>query len=183
MIDSTKLIDLAARGIPAQVIANALGISESRISQLLGDERVASRVAALQAEIATEEIDTIISLEKLERSLLGKIGDLVEDTDSLAEATGAYERIHKIHAQKQGRGQVTDEGIRTILVETPIFLQQTINIATSGKGEIISINDKPMATMPTLAVHKLIKATAEAKQDDYQDTDTGQAFEDASVEF
>lgn len=163
MIDSDKLINLAARGIPQNSIAKALGVSEGRVTQLLADERVQEHIILKEAELASKDLDALTSLEKINTKLLGKIDNLAEETDSLGEAVAAYEKLTKLQAQKSGGNTETEDGIRKITLSIPIFLQQNINIQTSSKNEIIDINKRPMATMPTIVVHKLIKDHAAAK--------------------
>jgi len=161
-IDSIKLINLAARGIPQTHIAKALGITDSAVSQLLARDDVQGKVREMEAELASKDLDELISLEKINVSLRGKIGDLVEETDSLGEAVTALEKITKMQNQKRSGNVDTDEGIRKITITIPIFLQQSLQISTSSKNEIIDINNRSMATMPTLSVHKLIKDTRNA---------------------
>lgn len=156
-IDSAKLINLAARGIPQTAIAKALGITDGAVSQLLARDDVLAKVRDKESELASQDLEAITSLEKINHSLLGKIGDLVQDTESLGEAVGAFERLTKLQNQKRSGGVETEDGIRKISMGTPVFIQQNIQINTSSQNEIIDINSNPMATMPTLNVHKLIK--------------------------
>ena len=180
MIDSNKLIDLAARNIPQIQIARALGITEGRISQLLDDERVNERVIAREAELASEDLDAIQSLATINCNLLKKIDVLVEDTDSLGEAVAAYEKLTRLQAQKQGGSVESEDGIRNITIQMPIFLQQNVAISTSPRNEIIDINERAMTTMPTVAVHRLIKTHAKSKA---TSRDPLQGADPATVEF
>jgi hypothetical protein len=157
MIDSAKLINLAARGIPNIHISKALGISDGRVSQLLADERVAEKVKEKEAELASKDLDALTSLETINQNLLTRIECLAEDTDSLGEAVIAYERLSKIQSSKRSANTESEDGIRNITIQAPTFIQQTIQITTSAKNEIIDINARPMTTMPTVSVHKLIK--------------------------
>jgi hypothetical protein len=165
-IDSTKLIEYAARNIPQVHIARALGISESRVTQLLDREDVQEHVAKKAAELASKDLATLTSLEKINTALLSKIDSLVEESDSLGEVVNAYEKLTKLQAQKQGGSSESEEGIRKITMQIPIFLQQNINITTSSNNEIIDINERAMHTMPTIDVHKLIKTHAKSKSKD-----------------
>lgn len=180
MIDSSKLIDLAARGIPQVHIARALGVSESRLSQLLSDERVKELVTAKESEIASEELDAIKSLATINSNLLSHIDSLVEGTDSLGEAVAAYEKLTRLQAQKQGGSVESEDGIRNITIQMPIFLQQNVAINTSPRNEIIDINERAMTTMPTVAVHRLIKTHAKSKATSRNPL---QGIDPATIEF
>jgi hypothetical protein len=171
-IDSGKLIDLAARGLPGTVIAKALGITDGAVTQLLDREDVERKVKEKQAELSSADLEALKSLEQVNCSLLAKISDLVEETGSLGEAVGAYEKLSRMHAQKQsGNAGGTEEGIKKITVSVPTFIQNIVHIHTSTNNEIIDINDRSMATMPTLAVHTLIKENHDAKTPISKDID------------
>lgn len=180
MIDSTKLIELAARGIPQVQIAKALGITEGRLSQLLSDERVQKRITEKEAELAATELDSITSLERINSNLLKRMDDLVEESESLGEVVAAYEKLSRMQAQKRGGNIDTEDSIRRISIQIPIFLQQAIEVSTSPRNEIIDINKRSMATMPTVAVHKLIKTHAKQKA---TSSDPLEGVDPSTVEF
>lgn len=162
-IDSQKLIGYAARGVPGAMIATALGVSESRISQLLQEELVVSKVEQKRAELAIKDLETVTTLETVKGNLLHRIGDLVGDTESLGEAVTSYEKLDRIQSMKEGRGSESEDGVRQITMQVPIFIQNNISVITSQKNEIIDIDNRSMATMPTLDVHRMIKEQKNAQ--------------------
>lgn len=165
-VDSAKLVDLLARNIPQLQISKALGISESRVSQLATDERVVELVTERQAELATAEVDSITSLETINKSLLSRMDVLAEESDSLNEVVNAYEKINRLVAQKKGFSTESEDGIRKITIQAPVFIQQNIQVNKNTNNEIISIDDRAMTTMPTTAIHKLLKSHGQAKGKD-----------------
>lgn len=170
-LDSAKLINLAAREIKPSQIAAALGVTPGRMTQILKDERIIKLVEDKKAMLAAQDIDTITSLEELSSSLLTKMGGLIEDTESLGEAVRAYETIEKMQAVKKGTGgQTAEEGLRSIIVQVPVFVQQALSIVTNPLNEITSVEQRSMATMPTSQVHKMIKRSNDnARQEERGD--------------
>ena len=160
-IDSAKLVNLAAHGIKPVQIAAALGLTEGRMSQILDDTRVVDLIKERKMELLEKEIVAITSLEQTNEDLLKKIGTLVLETESLGEAVRAYETLDKMQKMKEGTSESnTGEGINQIIVQVPIFVQQNLAIITNKVNEIVSVDERSMAPMPTMEVHKLIKAQA-----------------------
>ncbi len=173
-IDAYKLVELAARDIPQTKIAKALGVSDSAISQLLKNEKIISAIADRRAEIAGQELDAITSIESINTSLLGKIEDLVDTSESLGEVVRAYETMNKLHnIQKATTAGTTVDGVRSIAQELPAFIINSLNLHLNQKNEIVSIEDRAMITMPTTKVHRMIDARAKAAKElkDAQESD------------
>lgn len=162
-IDSQKLVNLLARDIPQVHIAKALGLTEGRIAQLAEDEKVKAVVVARRAELATEELNSISSIEDINKALLLKMKDLAEESESLNECVNAYRTLTTMVDSKKGLGTNAEDGIRNITIQMPVFVQQNLNLTTNNRGEIVDIDQRSMATMPTLSVHDMIKERAKEK--------------------
>jgi predicted transcriptional regulator len=162
-IDANKLVELAARDIPQTKIAKALGVTESAISQVLANERIVSAIADRKAEIAIVELDAITSIEAINAGLLGKIEDLIYGSDSLGEVVRAYETMSKLQDVKKATTSETVDGIKSIAQQVPQFIINNLNIQLNQRNEIISVDNRPMVTMPTIKVHRLLDARAKAE--------------------
>ncbi len=169
-IDTDKFILYAAHKIPSIQIAKAFGVTDGRVSQLLADQRVQDLVAAKRSEIAMEEIEEQTSLASARVRLLNRLPDLIEGVDTLGEATTALEKLTRIkdpapqHSSHQGAN-----GARLISLELPSFLNAKLSIELNGANEITEINNRNMATMPTLATHRLLQA--KPNDQDAEDTE------------
>ncbi len=178
-IDSAKLVNLAAHGIKPVQIAAALGLSEGRMSQILGDSRVEELIESRKAELLSRDIDAITSLEQTNERLLGKIGTLVEETECLGEAVRAYETLDKMQKMKEGQGAtIAEDGINKIIVQVPVFVQQNLSIITNNVNEIVSVDERSMAPMPTSQVHKLIKEQTQRVEEALEATEAQDAKEE-----
>ena len=164
-IDTNKFISYAAHNIAQSKIAAAFGISEGRVSQLLANEKVQKLVLSKKQEIAAAEIEERTTIKSTASRLLKHIGNLIESTESLGEATRAYEILSKMKEPLQGPRQ---EG-STILVslELPDFIKTKLSIEFNSKKEIVEIDGRSMATLSTQGTHQLIKATK--NQNEYRD--------------
>lgn len=167
-IDTEKFINYAARKIPNSDIAAAFGITPGRVTQLLDNEKVQERVQARRKQIALEELQDQDTLLSARQKLLRRINDLAEHTESLSEAVGAYEKLQRLKEHRvledMGRGR----GPSLISLELPDFITARLSIELSRQNDIIEIDGRSMATMPTTVTHKLIKEHRQ-KRDQYND--------------
>ena len=159
-IDKDKLAKMLVLGIPQVKIAMALGIHESRISQLkTEDDELIQRIAEIESIRAGHEITSDASLESIERNLLQRSVELSNTTDSLSEAINAYHKIQDAKAKKaQIAKPVEQPKLELNLGDMGI---EKLDIVMDGTRNIISIKGKTMATMPANQVRKVIEAGAE----------------------
>lgn len=160
MIDTTKFINYAARNIPPSQIAAAFGITPGRVTQLLGEPRVQERIQEAKRELALQELETQTTIKLAKRRLLDRIVDLIEHTDSLGEATRAYESLSKIAAPEERPKS------SLVTLEIPEFMNAKVSIELSTQNEIIEIDGRSMATLPNTATHKLIKERRNGQEGD-----------------
>jgi len=162
-IDTAKFINYAAARIPNSKIAAAMGLSESRVSQLLDAPKVQDAIAARRQEVAMEELEEKDTLRSARHKLMARVHDLIDDTESLGEAVTALERLNRMkdpeHSQPRGNQLL-------VAMELPEFLQGQVSIVLSSKNEIQEIEGRNMATMPTLATHRLLKDYHDQRRDD-----------------
>jgi len=140
-IDSVKLINLAAHGIRQAQIASAMGLSPSRLTQIMTDVRVIELVDKRKQELAIAEIERITTLDSIAETLLDNIQTLAGSTDNLGEAVRAFETIDKMkQARTASRAHESEDGVGQVIVQIPIFVQQNLQIHTNSKNEIIEVD-------------------------------------------
>lgn len=133
-----RALALLGSGISPSVVAASLGVSESRISQLLSDEQFATQVATLRYEALQKHNARDSSYDSLEDKLLEKMEDCIPLMHRPMEILKA---ISVINAAKR-RGSSTPESIlekkQTIQLQIPI---QIINkFSTNMEGQVTSIS-------------------------------------------
>lgn len=159
-IDAQKLVNYAAHGIANHQIANALGISEGRITQLLNAEKVANAIEKRKAAIAEEAVCEITDLKSVKRKIIDRLGELAENTESLSEAINALDKIDNITSRKIGSGDQST-GVKNIIINIPQHVTQYVNddarVVTDSRNQITQIRGRSMAQMPTSGVIQVLR--------------------------
>lgn len=168
-VNADKLIQYAARGIPNSQIAAALGVTPGRITQLLDNPKVAGLVQDAKYKLAQEEIDNQTSLAQARTSLLNRLPDLIGATESLSEAVNALEKLNRLKEPTADQRRKTADAT-LITMELPAFLRSKVSIELTSQNEIIEIEGRSMATLPTTETHALIKKRQQDEQDSAADT-------------
>jgi len=158
-IDGKKLVNYLAHGIKQAQIANAMGISESRVSQLASDPRVAAKVADRKKELTEAPVTELADLGTIRRTLISRMGDLASTTESLTEAVNTLEKIDKITARSMGK-EDNDSGVRQVIMNAPTFIQVNADgnkdVELDSNNRIVSIRGRSMAQMPTKGVLEVL---------------------------
>lgn len=152
-IDGRKLVNYLAHDISPSQVANALNITPARVTQLAQEPKILEAIEKRKKQLAEEGITDIADLKSIKRSLIGRMADLVEGTDSLSEAVNALEKIDRMTAQKLGQ-EDDSSGVRHIIMQVPVFLQQNITnqLTLDSRNRIVGIKGRSMAQMPTQGV-------------------------------
>lgn len=163
-MDKAKAANLLAMNIPQKNVARALGVAESTLSEALKNDQelqhlLGEQWATAQVKAATK----ITTIEDLESTLLEKSRGLVEEVESLGEATMALLRINELKSRLQGKAVPSEAKITLQL--PPNFAGQ-ISIKATASGDILTIGDREMATMsPTRVMDFLSSVDAEASSE------------------
>lgn len=157
-IDGRKLVNYLAHNISHSHIAEALGITASRVTQLSQDSRVEEAVAKKKADLAESGMTEIADLVSIKRTLINRMSDLAATTDSLNEAVNALEKIDKLTSKRAGEND-SENGVGKVIMMAPVFLQQKTNIKIEkdSANRIVSIQDRNMAPMPTKEVLEILQ--------------------------
>lgn len=154
-LDGKRLVNYLAHGIPQIQIATVMGVSESRVSQLATDPRIIEAVGKRKKELAEAPVTELADLGTIRRTLITRMKDLADTTDSLSEAVNTLEKIDKITARATGR-EDEHNGVKQVIMQAPIFIQMNTNgnqdVELDAKNRIIAIKGRSMAQMPTKGV-------------------------------
>ena len=162
-INASKLVNYAAHSVSNVKIAQALGISESRVTQLLSDDRVKEAIEERKKSLAEENVTEAADLRAIGSKLINRMREIADDVDSMSEAVTAYAKIDALVDQKLGRED--DSGsVRNILMQVPVFVQQNItHVITNDKNQVESIGERSMVPMSNDRVVKLIQEKKDEK--------------------
>ena len=159
-----KAMSLLGSGIAAESVAAALGVSPSRISQLLSNKTFAKDVAALRYATLQEhnvrdgKYDTLedLLIIKLEKSL-----PLMVRPDTILKA------ISTINGAKR-RGQSSPEQVnnQTNIVNLilPTVLAKQFSVKIDLNNQVIKAGDQELVTMPSGNLLKQVEDAACIKE-------------------
>lgn len=143
----SKALSLLGSGVQAEQVAAALGVSPSRIAQLLGDSAFAKEVAALRYEALQAHNKRDDKYDTLEDNLLNKLdrsmGMLIKPTDILAA-------IKVVNSAKRrgssGPAQVTNQQTVVNLTLPNVIIQR---FTTDMNNQVTRAGEQDLLTMPS----------------------------------
>lgn len=161
MTNSTdsRVLTLLGQGLGAEVVASAIGISPSRVSQLLSDATFAAQVAELRFQNLAKHNERDSSYDALEDKLLEKMRDLLPFMMKPMEVLKA---ISIINAAKR-RGSSTPESIigqQTVVqlvMPTQIINNFTAQkIETNINNQVVRAGQTDLITVQSSAMNQLL---------------------------
>lgn len=139
-----KILKMLGNNISPSVVAMAVGVDISYVSQLLADEDFAKQVVQLRFDRLQKASELDQRYEDIEATLVEKLEDCLT---YMVDPLKILAAIRVINATKRrGAGiptaQATSE-VATIILPTTI-IQQFI---TNGENQVIQVGDKTLATI------------------------------------
>lgn len=156
-----RALSLLGSGISPAVVAASLGVSESRISQMLSEDDFAAQVAALRYESLAQHNKRDGSYDKLEDLLLEKMEDCIPLMHRPMEILKA---ISIINAAKR-RGTSTPEAIteKQQIIQLQIPVQIINKFATNLTGQVTAIGEQSLITIQSGSLDSLVQKRKETQ--------------------
>lgn len=159
----SKALKLLGAGHGPEIVAQACGVSTSRISQLLSDPVFSAKVLELRYSVLQKHNDRDESYDSLEDTLIKKMKDIIPFMMKPGEVLAAIRIING--AKRRGVSQATNEGTHTTVVNItlPAILKQqfvtNINnqVIKAGSQELITIQSGAMDKMSALAISNTLE--------------------------
>ena len=154
-----RALALLGTGVSPSVVAASLGVTESRISQLLSDDEFASKVATLRYESLQKHSIRDSSYDTLEDELIEKMKDCIPLMHRPMEILKA---ISVINAAKR-RGASTPESIteKQQIIQLNIPVQIINKFTTNLAGQVTTITtaetEQSLLTIQSGSLDSLIK--------------------------
>ena len=156
----SRALALLGSGVSPSIVAASLGVSESRISQLLSDDAFASQVATLRYEALAKHNARDTGYDSLEDELLEKMRDCIPLMHRSMEILKA---ISIINAAKR-RGSSTPESIteKQQIIQLQIPIQIINKFSTNLAGQVTTITtsdakEQSLLTIQSGSLDSLIK--------------------------
>lgn len=160
-----KALELLATGVPAAQCAAAIGVSPSRIAQLISDPVFSELVAERKYESLAAHNERDSKYDKLEDMALGQLEaslPMVMDPMKLA-------RIAQTLNAAKRRGASAPESItsrQTIVnLVLPLGILQKFAVQTNANNQVTTIDEQSMVTIQSGQVQGIAEQVREAKNE------------------
>lgn len=151
----SRALQLLGSGVTPEITAASLGISVSRISQLLSDESFAAQVAELRFKSLMKHNERDASYDTMEDRLLEKLSDCIPLMHRPMEILKA---IQVINAAKR-RGSSTPEHMieKQSIVQLTIPVQIINKFKTDISGQVVEVENKPLLTIQSGSLDNFLR--------------------------
>jgi len=161
----TKALNLLGQGFAPEMVASAIGVSPSRISQLLSQDGFAEQVAAARFQNLASQTERDSKYDTLEDQLLERLS---KSLGMLFDPLKIAKLLQVVNAAKR-RGAAAPENITpqstvvNLNMPTQIFQQFTTNV----NNQVIKAGSQELVTMQSGRMRELLesrKSTSDAKE-------------------
>lgn len=161
-----RALSLLGSGIKSESVASALGVSPSRISQLLAEKHFSDKVAELRYKNLQAHNQRDDKYDSLEDKLIAKLDKslpLMVRPDTILKA------INVINGAKR-RGQSSPDTANSTTNIVNIVLPKVIaqKIVTNINNQVTKAGDQELLTMPSGNLLKQVEDAAESRLDNKQ---------------
>ena len=142
-----RALALLGSGVPPEQVAAALGVSPSRISQLMSDDNFSERVATLRFDNLQSHNKRDSAYDVLEDKLLVKLEKSIPFMIKPEAILSAIKIVN--NAKRRGQSapaqQVNQQSIVTLVMPTVITQKFAVNL----DNQVIRAGDQDLLTMPS----------------------------------
>lgn len=161
-VTESRALKLLGDGIAPHTVAASLGISVSRISQLLSDESFAAQVAELRYKNLAKHNERDEQYDTLEEDLIEKLKDCLPLMHRPMEILKA---IQVINAAKR-RGASAPEALveKQSIVQLVVPVQIINKFQTNIDGQVVTVGEQNLLTIQSGALEGLAKRVKDVNE-------------------
>ena len=150
-----RALKLLGEGVAAEQVAAAVGVTPSRISQLLSDERFSARVAELRYINLSKHNARDASLDALEDEIIQKLQQTLPLVMRPMELT---RMLQTVNAAKR-RGSSTPDAILTKQQVVTLNLPQVVinKFTTNIQNQVVQAGEQQLITMQSGTLLEKVK--------------------------
>ena len=153
-----KILALLGLGLPNNVVASAVGVSDSYVSQLMGVEDFARQVQELRLKNLTEIAARDKKWDSLEDRFLQKLEDLLP-MGGFSRPMEILKALQVLNAAKR-RASPQELPAAASYTVVPLILPIVMapKLSVNSQGQVIEVEGRVLATMPAAVVNKKLEA-------------------------
>lgn len=158
-----RALSLLGSGYPTEVVANACGVSASRISQLLSDETFANKVAELKFTNLQKHNELDSTYDKMESQLMNKLNGAIPLMIRPMEILKAVSVINA--AKRRGSSAPEQSVAQSTIVNLVLPVAITQQFTTNINNQVIKAGDQTLLTIQSNTLRDAAKKRAEEKDE------------------
>lgn len=157
MSSKEQIRDMLIQGVSPVQVSNALGLTESYVSQLLGNEDFSAEVQAGKVALLAEDVAYDEKIQRVEESYL----DRIEEKSKFANLQQSLQAFKILNGAKKRRDAHTASQTPGVGVIVNIQLPDAIipSYVTNSKNEIVEVQGQTMVS----ATPKSVEAASQAR--------------------
>ena len=150
-----RVIELLGRGYSQTVVASALGVDDSYVSQLVSLPHVRDAVSTLRLQHIHAQVELDSGADSLEKDALDKLHKLLPYVMKPMEVV----RIYQIANAAKRRSSEVTSGIesKTPIVQLVLPQIMAMQFKLSTDKQVVEINGKSMAALPSGLLNKKLE--------------------------
>ena len=150
-----RVLKLLGTGIKPEVVAASVGISVSRISQLLSDEQFAAQVAELRYQNLSKHNERDGSYDSLEDKLLERMEDCLPMMHRPMEILKAIQIINAAKRRGSSAPESITEKQTVINLVLPTVLVNKFQV--NGQGQVVRVGEQDLTTIQSGVLENMVK--------------------------
>jgi hypothetical protein len=154
---AAQILKLLGDGHPNAVVASAVGVTESYVSQLLADENFVLEVSKLRLAKLAKHSEQDELYDDLEFKLAKKLNGLL---DYVMDPMKVMKMLAEMNKLKR-RNHSTSEGIAgqatVIQLQLPQAIRQKLEVKVNINNQVLQIGEQSMTTATIGALNNLVK--------------------------
>jgi hypothetical protein len=151
----SRALTLLGQGIPPSVVASSLGVSESRISQLVSDPEFAAKVAELRYNSLQKHNERDSKYDALEDKLIERLQDLLPLMMRPLEVLRAIQTING--AKRRGASAPESITAQQTVITLNIPTQIIQHFKTNQQNHVIQAGSQTLLTLQSGTLLKKVK--------------------------
>lgn len=159
-----RALTLLGQGIGPEMVASAIGVSVSRISQLLSDSEFAARVAELRFKSLAKHNERDNKYDQMEELLQDKLKDLIPFMMKPFEVLKAIQIINAAKRRGSSAPDAITQQAAVVQLVMPTQIFQTFvkqEIQTNINNQVVRAGDQDLITIQSGKMNSLLE-TAKA---------------------
>jgi hypothetical protein len=161
-----RILALLAAGLPPVMVASAIGVEASYVSQLLADPLFAAEVASKRVAELESMRARDAKYDGLEDSFLEKLESLLP---MMYKPRDVLTALQMVNAAKRRSAEIINPVQSQATINNVVVLQLPAKIVNTfelnKQNEVVSIDDKALVAMPTQALMKLVSVSNESERE------------------